>query len=177
MEWYWWPFMGHDIAWYAQTYYICQTRQTQQVAISPVIATSAPLFTRMYMDTMHIMHSGRYSYIVQGQCLLTGYPEFQMLCKESAQVLTDWIFQDILCWWSTLNKIVLDNGSVMIPPMVGPTWSRAADIIRIGLSSSLSQRTCLILHVLVVMCHPVCFRWLCVMCPSSLPLPAYLPIR
>ena len=36
--------------------------------------------------------------------------------------------------------------------------------------------TCLVLHVLVVMCHLVRFHWLCVMCPSSLPLPVYLPI-
>ena len=49
------------------------------------------------MDTMHLPRSGRFAYIVQGRCSLTGYPEFRMLRKETAQSLGDWIFQDVLC--------------------------------------------------------------------------------
>ena len=52
---YWWPFMGRDIAWFICTCHICQTRQTCQVAIPPVVATPAPLFAKMYMDTMHLL--------------------------------------------------------------------------------------------------------------------------
>jgi hypothetical protein len=32
-----------------------------------------------------------------------------MLCKETAQALGDWIFQDVLCQWGTLAEIVSDN--------------------------------------------------------------------
>src|ERR1700761_2754743 len=78
--------------------------------IPPVVMTPVPLFTKMYMDTMHLLCSGGYSYIVQGQCSLTHYPEFRMLRKETTKVLTEWMFQDILCWWGTLTEIVSNNG-------------------------------------------------------------------
>jgi len=106
--------MGDDIAWYVCTCHICQVHQTQQVLIPLVVATPVPLFAKMYMDTMHLPRSGGYSYIVQGRCSLTGYPEFRMLRKETTQALGDWIFQDILCRWGTLVEIVSDNGKPFI---------------------------------------------------------------
>ena len=113
-ECYWWPFLGHDIAWYVCTCHICQTRQTRQIAIPPVIATPVPLFAKMYMDTMHLPHSASCAFIVQGRCSLTNYPEFRALRKETAQAISDWIFQDILCRWGTLVKIVSDNGKPFV---------------------------------------------------------------
>jgi hypothetical protein len=89
--------MGQDIVWYVKTCHICQRWQTQQVLILPIIATLVLLFMKMYMDTMHLLCSGGFTYIVQGQCLLTGYLEFRMLCKETTQALGNWIFQDVLC--------------------------------------------------------------------------------
>ena len=111
---YWWPFMGRDLEWYVRTCHICQVRQTRQIAIPPVVATPAPLFAKMYMDTMHLSRSGGFSYIVQGRCSLTHYPEFRMLRKETAQTLSDWIFQDIICRWGTLVEIVSDNGKPFV---------------------------------------------------------------
>jgi hypothetical protein len=88
VEHYWWPFMAQDIAWYVKTCHICQSRQTRQVLIPPVVAMPTPLFTKMYMDTMHLPRSGGFTYIVQGWCSLIGYPEFRMLPKEMAQAVT-----------------------------------------------------------------------------------------
>jgi hypothetical protein len=113
-EQYWWPFLGHDVTWYVCSCHICQTRQTRQIAIPPVVATPAPLFTKMYMDTMHLPRSAGYAYIVQGRCSLTNYPEFCMLRKETVQTLGDWIFQDVLCCWGTLVEIVSDNGKPFV---------------------------------------------------------------
>ena len=73
-----------------------------------------PLFTMMYMDTMHLPRSGGHSYIVQGHCSLTHYPECRTLRRETAQALGDWIFQDIICRWGTLVKIVSDNGKPFV---------------------------------------------------------------
>ena len=66
------------------------------------------------MDTMHLPHSGGFAFIVQGQCLLTGYPEFRMLHKETMQAIGDCIFQDVLCRWGALSEIVLDNSKPFI---------------------------------------------------------------
>jgi hypothetical protein len=111
---YWWPFIGCDLAWYVRTCHVCQLRQTQQIVIPPTVATPAPLFTKMYMDTMHLSRSSGFAYIVQGHCSLTHYLEFRMLRKETAQAIGDWIFQDILCRWGTLVEIVSDNGKPFI---------------------------------------------------------------
>ena len=106
--------MGRDIAWFVRTCHICQTRQTRNIAIPPVVTTPAPLFAKMYMDTMHLPRSGGFNYIVQGCCSLTHYPEFCMLRKETAQALGDWIFQDILCRWGVLVEIVSDNSKPFV---------------------------------------------------------------
>jgi hypothetical protein len=109
-EQYWWPFLGHDVAWYVRTCHICQTRQTRQIRIPPVVATPAPLFSKCYIDTMFLPRSTGFGFIVQGRCSLTHYPEFRALRKETAQSIGDWIFQDILCRWGALVEIVSDNG-------------------------------------------------------------------
>ena len=111
---YWWPFIGRDIAWYVRTCHLCQVQQTRQISILPIIAMPAPLFAKMYMDTMHLPHSGGHSYIVQGRCFLTHYPEFRTLRRETAQALGNWIFQDVICRWGTLVEIVSDNGKPFV---------------------------------------------------------------
>ena len=63
---YWWPFMSNDIQWFIKTCRLCQLRKTQNVLIPLVVATPAPLFTKIYIDTMHLPPSSRYKYIVQG---------------------------------------------------------------------------------------------------------------
>jgi hypothetical protein len=37
-----------------------------------------------------------------------------MLQKETMQTLGNWIFQDVLCCWGTLVKIVSDNGKLFV---------------------------------------------------------------
>jgi hypothetical protein len=111
---FWWPHMLGDIAWFVRSCHMCQVRQTRQVLIPPVVATPAPLFAKVYIDTMHMPASGGYSYIVQGRCSLTTYPEFRVLRKESAKTLGDWIYEDLLCRWGSLREIVSDNGSVFL---------------------------------------------------------------
>ena len=63
---------------------------------------------------MHLKQSSSFSYIVQGRCSLSHYPEFRMLRKEMAQAIGDWIFQDIICQWGAIVEIVSDNGKLFI---------------------------------------------------------------
>jgi hypothetical protein len=111
---FWWPSMASDIDWYIRTCKLCQLRQTRNVLIPPIVATPAPLFAKIYIDTMHLPPSGSYKYIVQGRCSLTYYPEFRMLRSETAKTIGDWIFEDILCRWGSLREIVTDNGTAFI---------------------------------------------------------------
>jgi hypothetical protein len=65
------------------------------VLILPVVDTPAPIFAKVYADTMHMLLSGPYKYIVKARCSLSYYPEFCMLRVETASMLGDWIYEDI----------------------------------------------------------------------------------
>ena len=75
---YWWPFMVQDINWFILMCYLRQLRKTQQIIIPPTVAMPAPLFSKVYMDTMHMLMSAGYKYIVQGCCSLTHWPEWEI---------------------------------------------------------------------------------------------------
>jgi hypothetical protein len=111
---YWWPHMAQDIAWYILTCHICQVRKTQQVLIPPIVAMPAPLFSKVYMDTMHMPTSSGYKYIVQGRCSLIYWPEWAMLQAENAKSLAKWILHDIIYRWGLLLEIVTDNGPAFL---------------------------------------------------------------
>jgi hypothetical protein len=91
--------------------------QTRQVLIPPVVATPAPIFAKVYIDTMHMPPSGAYKYIVQAHCSLSYYPKFCMLRAETAKTLGDWIYEDILCRWGSLHEIVTDNDPAFLKAM------------------------------------------------------------
>src|SRR6202034_4874229 len=96
---YWWPGMVYDINWFIKTCHLCQIRKTIHVSIPPVVASPAPLFAKVYMDTMHLTPSAGYRYIVQGRCSLTHWAECAMLRQESAKSLAHFILHDIIYRW------------------------------------------------------------------------------
>ena len=89
-----------------------------KVLIPPTIATPAALFSKVYIDTMFMPPSNKFKYIIQGQCLLIHYPKFQMLARENTNAIAKWIFEDIICCWGTLNKIVTNNRPPIIKAVV-----------------------------------------------------------
>ncbi|KAJ3510089.1 hypothetical protein NLJ89_g4871 [Agrocybe chaxingu] len=114
VERYWWPFMAFDISWFCRTCHICQLRRTEQIRIPPVVATPAPLFAKVYLDTMFLPPSGGFKAIIQARCSLTHYPEFALLRRETHRTVGEWIFRDLICRYGTLVEIVTDNGTPII---------------------------------------------------------------
>ena len=111
---FWWPNFKHDVAWFVKTCHLCQTRQTVNILIPPTIAHPAPVFSRIYIDTMHLPPSGGFNRIIIGRCAIVNYPEWRMLRRETAKAIGDWVFQDILCRWGTIVEIITDNGAPII---------------------------------------------------------------
>lgn len=89
---FWWLHMHADICWFVQTCHLCQLCQLHQIRIPPVVATPAPLFAKVYIDTM--------------------------LWKESVHVLGNWIYEDMVCRWGSLSEIVTDNGAAFLKATV-----------------------------------------------------------
>ena len=94
---FWWPNLAANVAWCVETCHLCQLHQTRNILIPLVIATPTPLFTKMYMDTMHLLKSSGFKYLVQGRCSLMHYPEYRVLHTKTAKTIGDWIFNNILC--------------------------------------------------------------------------------
>jgi hypothetical protein len=111
---YWWPNMSQDIAWFIQTCHLCQIRKTQQISIPPIVAIPAPLFSKVYMDTMHLPPSNGFKYIVQARCSLIHWPEWDMLRKETAKNIAHFILHNLIYRWGTLLEIVTDNGAPFV---------------------------------------------------------------
>ena len=95
-EQYWWPAMGQDITWFVKTCHLCKLRKTQQVSILPTVATPAPLFSKVYMDMMHLTPLAGFKYIVQARCSHTHWLEWEMLRQESAKSLAWFILNNII---------------------------------------------------------------------------------
>ena len=114
LERFWWPFAAGDIAWYVKTCHMCQVRQKRHVLAPPIVATPAPLFTKVHMDSMRMPRSGGFSILVQARCALCTYPEARRLRAENGTTLGTWIYEDILCRWGAISEIVSDNGSAFV---------------------------------------------------------------
>jgi len=90
---YWWPFIRNDITWFIKTCHLCQIGKTQNVLILPVVATPAPLFAKIYVNTMQMPPSSGYKFIVQGCCSVVHWPEFDMLGNENARAIREWLLK------------------------------------------------------------------------------------
>ena len=86
----------------------------RQILLPPTIATPAPIFAKIYIDTMHMPKSNGFKYLVQGRCSLTFYPEWRKLRSEDSVGIAKWIYEDILCRWGALSEIVTDNGGPFV---------------------------------------------------------------
>jgi len=52
--------------------------------------------------------------MVQGQCSLTHWAEFDMLRKENAKSIGEWLLKCFIYRWGTLVEIVTDNGAPFV---------------------------------------------------------------
>ena len=106
---FWWPRLEQDVKWYIRTCHECQIRNLTKVSIPATVPTPRGLFRKIYMDTMLMPKANGYRYIIHGRCSLTAYPEWDMLKKENATTIGNFIFTQVLCRWGAIEEIVTDN--------------------------------------------------------------------
>jgi len=82
-----------------------------QAWLLPMVDLPAPLFCKVYINTMFMPHASSFWYIVQVQCSLTTWPEWCALCIETGRTLSSFIFEEILCRWGAVGEIVMVNGT------------------------------------------------------------------
>ena len=117
---FWWPHLNEDVRWYTKTCHECQIRQTEYFHIPPVVPDVPSLFRKAHIDTFLMPKIGSYRYVIHARDALTSYPEGRATTSDSAKVIADFIFQDVLCRWGGLEEIVTDNA---------PSYIAALDIL------------------------------------------------
>jgi hypothetical protein len=109
---FWWPEVEGDVAWYVRSCHICQVRQKLAMETPPVITHTPSIFQVLHADTMNVSPvSNGCNYLVHGRCALSSWMEGRALRKQTAQAIGQWLFEDIICRWGCIVKIVTDNGS------------------------------------------------------------------
>jgi len=109
---FWWPEIEEDAVWYVRTCHMCQVRQRRALELPPVVTHTPSIFQVLHADTVHMNPpSNGCKYIVHGRCGLLFWMEAKALKEENARLIEQWIFEDIICRWGSLVKIVTDNGA------------------------------------------------------------------
>jgi hypothetical protein len=54
---------------------------------------------------------GGFRYILHARCSLCAWPEYRVVKKETARIIGEFIFTELLCRWGALREIVTDNGA------------------------------------------------------------------
>lgn len=111
---FWWPHLNDDVRWYIRTCHECQVRQTEYFHIPPIVPEVPSLFRKVHMDTFLMPRIGNYRYFHHARDALTSYAEGRAVTSDSHGVIADFIFQDLLCRWGTMEEIVTDNA----PPYI-----------------------------------------------------------
>jgi len=111
---FWWPMLDKDLTWYLKTCHQCRIRSVTKVILPPTISIPSMLFRKAFTDSMYMLASHGFSYIVQAHCSLSSWPEFRMLRKETGLTLGAFLFEEILCRWGGIEEIVTDNGTPFV---------------------------------------------------------------
>lgn len=115
---FWWPGLEEHVKWHIRTCHECQMRQFKIQHIPPVVSTPAPLFQKVYIDTMLMPAAGGYKYIIHARDSLTSWPEWRALTSETSQTVRKFIFEEIFCRWGPVYELVTDNGKPFIAEAV-----------------------------------------------------------
>lgn len=108
---FWWPFIEDDIKWFLRTCTACQLRQLAKIqTVPPFIPIAAP-FRKWHVDVMRLDKTLGFIGVVHARCATSSYPEIRAIRTESAEVLGEFLFQEVLCRWGAVEEIVSDNGS------------------------------------------------------------------
>jgi hypothetical protein len=108
---FWWPTLFDDVKNYLKTCHECQLRTVDKVHIPPTITIPATLFSKVHIDTMHMPPSHGKRYLVQARDSLTAYVEWRALVSETGHNLANFILEELLTRWGTVQEIVTDNGA------------------------------------------------------------------
>jgi len=126
---FWWPEIENDAVWYIRIYHMCQVRQRRALELLPVVMYTPLIFQVLHADTVHMNPpSNGCKYIVHGRCGLSSWIEAKALKEENTRSIGQWLFEDIICRWGSLVKIVTNNGALLSQTSFGHISTKSSTI-------------------------------------------------
>jgi len=108
---FYWPNMRADIHHHVKSCHECQIRSLKRLEISPTVSAPATLFTKIYIDIMHMPPAQGYQYIVAARDDLSGTCEAAPLRNATAKNLAKFFWEYIYCRYGAPQQVTTDNGA------------------------------------------------------------------
>ena len=102
--------MYQDVEQYIKSCHECQICSVKKVEISVTISAPATIFSKLYVDVMLMFKARGYKYIVVARDDLTLATKGKALQKFLAANLAKFFWEEIICRYSAIGKVVTDNG-------------------------------------------------------------------
>lgn len=107
---FYWPYMRADVKHHVASCHECQIRSTRSIEVPLVISTPSTIWTKVYIDVMHMPRVGRYTHIVAARDDLTRASEGLALTRVTADRLADFFWENIYCRYGAVGQVTTDNG-------------------------------------------------------------------
>ena len=107
---FYWPRLYQDVEQHIKSCHECQIRSVRKVEIPITISAPATIFSKLYVDVMLMPRAKRYRYIVAARDDLTLAAEGRALQKLSAANLAKFFWEEIICRYGAIGRVVTDNG-------------------------------------------------------------------
>ena len=105
-----WPHIRADILHHVRSCHECQIRSLKKMEIPLTISIPTTLFSKIYIDIMHMPKAKGYRYIVAARDDLSGACEAKPLRKANSKSLANFFWDYIFCRYGAPQKVVTDNG-------------------------------------------------------------------
>ena len=107
---FYWPHIRADILHHVRSCHDCQIRSLKKVEIPLTISIPTSLFSKIYIDVMHMPKAKGYRYIVAARDDLSGACEAKPLRKANSKSLANFFWENIYCRYGAPQKVITDNG-------------------------------------------------------------------
>jgi hypothetical protein len=107
---FYWPHLRADVLHHVRSCHECQIRSLKKMEIPLTISMPSALFSKIYIDIMHMPKAKGYRYIVAARDDLSGTCEAKPLRKNNSKSLATFFWDNIFCRYGAPQKVITDNG-------------------------------------------------------------------
>ncbi|RYN41671.1 hypothetical protein AA0114_g10630 [Alternaria tenuissima] len=107
---YWWNGMYEHVRTRLATCPDCQLRSSKRMVDMLTNTYSFAIWETVAIDVVYMPQCFGKKYLVIARDYLSGWPEARALSNNQSKTIAEFIYEDIICRWSTSRKLMVDGG-------------------------------------------------------------------